>query len=608
MGMWPITGSPCWLRKRRFFSYLRDRWWVVLVCIILTVTPVLVYDTVFPEKYRSFAQLYLSGDIQITSANLFAEDRNYIGTQIELLKSPRLQSAAAVKASQGAAGIPPLVDVEVTQPLNTSILQLRATGADPAYTQRYLQALIDEYKNYQQETRQSTSDEVLYSFKQELAKREATLKEVQTNYIEFQRTNSLAVMEEEAKSTALSLASLDQRLQELKLKRDFLTSGINAPAPSLLETNKSPRPTNQVASLTLGLDAGTNNSAGSGDVELKGARVRLSLALGDLAASPSTDIDAILNRHLKQRIDTARHEIATLEDLDRAQKRMDLQECEKQMSIITNTIPSVQAHMLEINERLSESLRFKNDIQREQGYYDHLLSMMQNVDLSKNVQQERASIVQAPVPARPVSRMLPLLILIAAVAGVGLGSGIVFVWHLWDDRFSSVRDVKDQFGEMVLGLVPEIKVPHSRSQEALLKDADPRYAYVESFRHLRSALLLSPNCESRQQTLLITGVSPGEGKTTVAFNLARTLARSGLRVVLVDADVGGAGLHRLLDQAEGPGMFDCLRHEVSVQDVVHPTAIPGLSYVPRGLSREDRDGYFLRPEFGESYERVAPGS
>src|SRR5260221_3292529 len=79
--------------KRRYLSYLRERWWVVLLCLALTVGTVLVYETVRRETYSSFAQLYLSGEVQLTSVNnLVSEDsQNYFGTQIERLKRARLQ-------------------------------------------------------------------------------------------------------------------------------------------------------------------------------------------------------------------------------------------------------------------------------------------------------------------------------------------------------------------------------------------------------------------------------------------------------------------------------------------------------------------------------------
>ena len=104
----------------------------------------------------------------------------------------------------------------------------------------------------------------------------------------------------------------------------------------------------------------------------------------------------------------------------------------------------------------------KSSIERQQGFYDHLLGTMQSVDLNKNVQQERLSVLQPPTPGSPENRSLVFRIALAFVGGLALSLGIVFLWYLLDDRLVSVRDINDQFGEKVLGLVPQIKVPRAQ--------------------------------------------------------------------------------------------------------------------------------------------------
>ncbi len=216
--------------------------------------------------------------------------------------------------------------------------------------------------------------------------------------------------------------------------------------------------------------------------------------------------------------------------------------------------------------------------------------------MGKNVQQEQLSILQPATPARPEIRSFILRVILAGIGGIFFGLALVFIWYMLDDRFVSVRDIKDQFGETILGLVPQIKASAAQPETALLADVDSRHAYMESYRHLRSALLLSSFGEGRPQTLLFTSASPAEGKTTIAVNLARLLARSRLRVVLVDADARGSGMNRLLGHEEKSGVLDYLRGDVLANAVVHPTEVDGLSVVPRGTHAENSEGLFLRPK------------
>jgi capsular exopolysaccharide synthesis family protein len=287
--------------------------------------------------------------------------------------------------------------------------------------------------------------------------------------------------------------------------------------------------------------------------------------------------------------------VAALEGLNAEQKRIDLDQTRKRIAAIEDSIPAWTKKVLDSNLRLAESQRLHTDLQRQQGRYDMLVSMLQTVDLNKNMEQEKITVLDDPSPGLPAQRSLPFRVFLATAAGIFLGLGIVFGWYLLDDRFVSVRDVKDQFGEMVLGLVPQIKVPRRKPQAALIQADDPRLAYVESYRHLRSALLLSHLGETRAQTLLFTGVGPNEGKTTVAINLARVLARSGLRVALIDADPRGGGLHRLLAGEEAPGVLDFLRGHAGVSEILHATEIPGLTFVPSGAHPEQAEGLFLQP-------------
>ena len=592
--------------KRRYFSYLRERWWVVVLCLAAAVSAMLVYETVHTETYSSFGQIYLSGDVQLDTGSIFSEESmTYFGTQIELLKSERLQNAAFQKAG---ITVPPgqknPYKVDIVQPMKTSTLQLQANGPDPALTQRFLQALIDEYMAYKKETRISTSEDILSSLQDQLAARAANLQAAQDKWADFQKTNNVAVLEEVGKSAGSYLSELNLELAKSKLKQKLLSEGIE-PEPVFPANATAPGLTNTVEGL---LAQGTTNSSPSSllqsltnvvvtdtDSALNSARLDLAILLGN----KEEKIRYMGEHGFDQEVERLQRLIPILEEDNRIHKTAELRELEMKITAIEAAIPEWEAKILDINDRLSQNGRLKGDIAREQGYYDHLLGTLQNVDLGKNVQHERLSVLQSATPSQPEKRSLPARVALAGVGGLFFSVAIVFVWYLLDDRFVSVRDIKDQFGETILGLVPQIKAPQKKPQTALLADADSRLGYVESYRHLRSALLLSSFGESRPQTLLITSTSSAEGKTTIAINLARLLARSGLRVVLVDADTRGGGIHRLMDNQDQPGVLDYLRGEADAKSVVQPTEIPGLRMVPGGTHKKLSEGLFLRPKLAD---------
>src|SRR5262249_55418025 len=251
----------------------------------------------------------------------------------------------------------------------------------------------------------------------------------------------------------------------------------------------------------------------------------------------------------------------------------------------------LEIRVRELNYRLAQAQSFRNNIQWLQTYYDQLLLMLKNVDFSKNVQRERLSVLQAATPGRPEDRNFALRIVLAVVGSLGL----ILACYLLDDRFVSVRDIKDQFGEMVLGLVPQIRLPGRKPEAALLQEGDPRLNYAEAYRHLRSALFFAPFGEKRPQTLLVTGAAPAEGKSTVAANLARVVARAGMRVVLVDADIQGRALDHWFEQTEKPGLLEFLLGESDANQIQHASEVPGLTLVPVGNANGTMEGIFLKP-------------
>lgn len=583
--------------KRRFLSYLRERWWVVLICLTCAIAGVLVYETIRAPGYHSFAQLYVSSDAAASPLGFLSEDsQNYFGTQIELLKSARLQNAVYEQLGVAASAKKQLINLTVTQPLRTSLLNVQATGSDRELVQRFLQSLIAEYLAYKKDTRLASSEDLLTSITEEVARKAASLAAEQEKWAQFQKTNNVAVLEEDGKSAGLYLSDLNLQLAKLRLEHRIL-SEVSAAAAATQVLSPTTQ-TNQAAATNSTFatvyPAGTNQISEDDDSSLKSARVQLAVLLSD----KEQKLQQMGQHNFDQEVTRLQQFIAILENEQKSKKAVEIQDLEKRIAAITEAIPSWETKMLDINQRLAQAQQMKSSIARQQEFYDHLLGTMQSVDLNKNVQQERLSLLQPATPAAPENRSLPLRIALAAVSGVALSLGIVFPWYLLDDRLVSVRDINDQFGEAVLGLVPQIRVPRGRPEKALLQDDDPRAAYAESFRHLRSALLLSkPDSGSASQTLLFTSAMPNEGKTTVAVNVARVLARSGLRVALVDADLQSAGNRNFFGDPDGNGLINFLRGDVATDAILRASEISGLTTVSRGPRNAGTEGLFLRSRF-----------
>src|SRR5206468_10276639 len=106
-------------------------------------------------------------------------------------------------------------------------------------------------------------------------------------------------------------------------------------------------------------------------------------------------------------------------------------------------------------------------------------------------------------------------------------------------------------------------------------------AFSEGFRSLRTNVLFS-SAEEGLHSLVVTSTAPSEGKTVVSTNLGVALAQTGMRVLLIDADMRKPRVHSVFDKPRHPGLSDFLVGHAKFSETVQPTIVPGLWVVPAG--------------------------
>src|SRR5947208_15265540 len=156
---------------------------------------------------------------------------------------------------------------------------------------------------------------------------------------------------------------------------------------------------------------------------------------------------------------------------------------------------------------------------------------------------------------------------------------------------ASFSEFQHHFSENILGQIPKEK---TKGKLDLLQPDDTRHVFAESYRNIRSSIFFMPYEGPRPKTFLITSAVPSEGKSTVSANLAITMALSGARTLLIDADLRRGALREAFGISSKIGFSEVLKQEVNWQEVVVPTAYANLFLLPRGKTLGQPSEHLLR--------------
>jgi succinoglycan biosynthesis transport protein ExoP len=238
---------------------------------------------------------------------------------------------------------------------------------------------------------------------------------------------------------------------------------------------------------------------------------------------------------------------------------------------LTNQVAALDAVLAQSDAKLqsipTKELRLaelERNAKSSEAIYSMLRSRLQEARIAAAASDLSVRLVDpAVVPRRPVSPRPLLNLAVALMAGLALGVAVALARELADRSLHTRRDLFVTIGAPVVGMIP-----HAAPRTGLLKKiarredgAGDTIAVAEAFSWLATNVSFLPR-DSTGQVLVITSALPGDGKTTVATNLAATLARTGRRVLLIDADLRGGRIASALRLPRAPGLGEVLTGSV----------------------------------------------
>lgn len=597
--------SSAKFRPKKFLLYLRKFWWMPIVTAALGVGTAITIFFHTPPIFVSTGSLWETEKLHLPDGAAFTDDRdNYLGTQDELLRSKMLRELTlnrmrALNTNEiilDKDGSPLPVSIEVFSSPKSSVYTLEARSANPAFTPSYLNALMKQYLEYRKNIRAEVSSDTLASISEQVQRLERDMKTGQAALTEYERSNNFAVLQEEGSIEASYLVKLKTELSDYQLETRLLA------AKELEVDSGVPGQTNDNSDTIFGslLNASGFSASARLDAEKqlwldKANREILAKTLSP-TAQKMVDLDEDI-AHEQNLLDVYRQQ--NQEQIAAARQALQIK-----MDSVEQFIKEWEAKVADANEKIATADSLKQDVLRDQGMYDRLSSLLQNVDISRNIDQETLAILEPASPATRSYQEAKMMLVHSVIIGLAFGLGIILLLTLRDDRFDSLLEVTEKFGDNVVGQVPEMDENSGAGSLALLEGNDDRHIYAESYRNLRSALLYLAVEGRRPKVVLITSAVPNEGKSTIATNLPRALALGGSKVLLVDGDLRKGQIHELLKLQSKPGLGELLRQPDDPEKFIQATDLPDFFFLSRGGITRNPGDLFLSPAVDKIFARL----
>ncbi len=222
-----------------------------------------------------------------------------------------------------------------------------------------------------------------------------------------------------------------------------------------------------------------------------------------------------------------------------------------------------------LNRSQAEYAALQSEVTSSRELYDTLRRKLQQASIDAEVNGVNTmSVESARVPSLPVEPKKLLVMVSGVIIGLFAGIASAFLAETNSGKPRTIDQIEEQAGYDILATIPRdpsdlrlngyAKSANGRSRTpSLITIRQPRSRAAEAYRSLRNAILLSAH-KHAVRTLLITSALPGEGIDETAANYAITLAQTGFRVLVIDADLSSPSLHRQFGVENFSGLSDHL--------------------------------------------------
>ena len=271
---------------------------------------------------------------------------------------------------------------------------------------------------------------------------------------------------------------------------------------------------------------------------------------------------------------------------------------------LEGALSSARGAVQNVNRQEFQLSVLEREVESNKQLYDMFMNRAKETHESGDLQSAVARVVDPAVtPQLPVKPKKGQIIAIALVLGLFAGVLISLLLDMLDNTVKGIEDAERRFQAPVLSALPKLTSQESASAATMFIDK-PDSLLAEAVRTARTGVLLS-NLDEPCRMLVVTSSVPGEGKTTVATNLALAHAQT-KRTLLIDADMRRPQVaRRLALPATGKGLAALVAGTARVEDCIHAIKGSSLAILPAGEVPPNPVELLLSQRFRETLESLA---
>jgi len=455
-----------------------------------------------------------------------------------------------------------LENLTVTPSRTAMLIEVAFLSPDRRLSQAVVNGLTHEFVQWHMEKKMEASDLARDFLKKQIDRAKISLEQAEEELNRFAQVAGIVSLDSRQNSILVQLEDLNSALAEAEAdligKQALYTQALKD-GPSVLPEV---------------MDSGLIS-------ELKGEYARLQAEYEKLSVTFKDDYPTV--RALLGRMRSIENRVREEEGKIFETVRNRYEAAAEKVAALRQRVAAQQQAAMDLNERATQYKIMAREVQTNKQIYQSLLERAREIESMAGISSSNIHIVDAArLPILPAKPNVGRNLLLAVVLGLFAGVGLAFFLEYFTDQIANPDEIADRFRIPILGVVPLVKTENGSLDKGFV--SEPKSFFAESLRTTKVSLQLS-GAGPRTRSFVITSTQPGEGKSTLAANLAMSFAAGGERVVVMDADLRRPRLHKIFGEngaGAATGLSSFLAGTGEASGLVQRDGVPGVSFIVAG--------------------------